>query len=634
MAPDAAIDAAPPSPTSAPIGPPTGFFAAVVYQPGSPHTVWASGDDGDGLYRSTDDGATWALVESAPLDWSAYALRFDPHDPRRIWAPSYFGRGTYRSDDSGATWARVGTGLPVGPGAAARIYDLAVRADGGELIAATGSGLFRSTDAGATFSSVTGGPSVPARAVIYAQGKVLAGADDGKLYTSTNGTTWTGMGGGGAITDLAAGAQGVYIATIDGLVVYTDLASTPQAVVNPVVDPARGTLLWTKLAVAPGTTRATDRVVVGTTVDAAAAVRDHIYLSDDGGATWTVRATGLDHASAFDLTFSPTDRDRIVLATVGAGLYTSGDAGRTWSAGGGDLRGAAALAFAVDPTNASHLLLGSSESLTGTPGVFETTDGGATWQLVRSLVPDALSFAFDPSDPRVVLVGTFATPGLLRSTNGTAGPWTPIANVPSAMRIRTLGTAWYALALDGTAWRSTDHGATWTKISAGALVTDIAPLASGGELACGNEMRVSTDGFATSQPVALPTLPSGEIVTSCVESSGGALIGTNKGRVFSTSTLSGTSTTWTAHATPLLDADVRQVGVVDGAWLVCGMRADVEASPNTISGLFRSVDHGATWTVAAETYPSRLCWSFAPVGDGIVLEALWGGGAWRVVLPR
>ncbi|MFT3698105.1 MAG: hypothetical protein QM831_33495 [Kofleriaceae bacterium] len=618
---DAPIDA-PVALTSAPIGPKTGFVAAVAFDPNAANTVWASGDDGDGLYRSRDNGATWELVTTAPIDWSSYALRFDPRANGRIWAPSYFGRGMVRSDDDGATWSKTGTGLPVGPGDAAKFFDLTGHDD--ILVAATGSGLYHSSDGGATFAKSTGGPT-SSRAVLYAHNVFFAGGDDGKLYTSTDGISFNGSGGGGAITSIASGASGVYVATGPGLVVYVDLvASTVTAIVDPSSNPDRSSLLWTKLAVVPGATHATDRVIVGTTVDQAATVRDHLYGSDDGGATWAARGTGLDHASAFAIAIAPGDRDRIVLATIGAGLYVTTDAGATWTAGTGDLRATAALAFTADPNDTNHLVVGSSEALTGTPGVFETTNGGASWSLVTSLVPDALSFAFDPDDSQTVVVGTFASPGILRSTHGMAGPWTPIANVPSALRIKVAGARWYAVALDGTLYRSSDHGASWSSLSAG-TVADLAVLQDH-ELACGSQLQI-IDG----DPVPMPTLDAGEVIATCAsDNQGGLLLGTTHGRVWSASTT--TNPVWTAHATPLIDADVRQVGVTANAWFACGMRADTNAAPTTVSGLFLSRDQGATWTSAYDTYPSTLCWGVTSVGDNALIENQWGGGVWRIAL--
>src|SRR5262245_24816002 len=72
---------------------------------------------GDGVYRSTDGGATWTRIG---LQGSSTigAIRFNPQDPNIVYAAaagSLFApggvRGLYKSTDYGATWTRVLAGV-------------------------------------------------------------------------------------------------------------------------------------------------------------------------------------------------------------------------------------------------------------------------------------------------------------------------------------------------------------------------------------------------------------------------------------------------------------------------------------------------------------------------------------------
>lgn len=616
-------------PLSERLGPDVGFFASVVFHPTLEDQVWASGDDGSGLYYSTDGGEGWRFAYMPyHREWSTYALRFDPLDPSRVIAASHFGRGVLRSLDGGTTWARTAaTGLPLGPGEAAYIHDLVFGPEGA-FVVATGSGLFRSADGGETFTRGAGAPEMVFRAVARGAEEYLAGADDGRLYRSADGSSWTALGDGGTpISSIVRGAEGYYVATTRGLVLYTDLAGTLEVIVDPSTDPSRGSLLWTKLAVS-GETRARERVIVGTTVQLDGASHPHLHLSDDGGASWRLANGGIDDASVFDVAISPHDPDHLVLGTVGSGLFVSRDAGESWTRGQGELQAAAVLGLAVDPTDPTHLLISSTEGLEGTPGVYESEDDGTSWTLVPDTPRDALALAFAPDDPSVVLLGAFSAPGIFRSADGVGGPYVAAALDEGVSRFRLFADGpWFALGTGGGLHRSADDGLTWSPVSGvGPLTTDVARLGDGALVACGATFHRSDDGFESSEAIDGPALAATEASTTCAALGEGLLVGTTAGRVFSTESLDPPS--WTETSPPLVDADVRQVADFDGRWVVCGMRADDDAAPTTRSGLFVSYDRGATW----EAIPG-LCWSFVPTGGSRLTVGFWGGGAWHISLP-
>lgn len=86
-----------------------------------PGEVWA-GTDQAGLFRSTDDGATWSLVDSFEQRRSTdiwmpgagglilHTILCDPQDPNRIYVAVSAG-GAYRSDDGGASWQPINRGM-------------------------------------------------------------------------------------------------------------------------------------------------------------------------------------------------------------------------------------------------------------------------------------------------------------------------------------------------------------------------------------------------------------------------------------------------------------------------------------------------------------------------------------------
>ncbi|MGH9478017.1 MAG: glycoside hydrolase, partial [Terriglobales bacterium] len=127
-----------------------------------------------GIYRSTDGGTTWQQVLYKGPEVGAINLVADPDNQRTLFAgleqhapraggrggfgaaaPATPGAGIYKSTDEGATWAQVtGGGLPAGD--LGRIgLAVAAHTHGERVFAITTRGLYRSDDGGASWSRAT-----------------------------------------------------------------------------------------------------------------------------------------------------------------------------------------------------------------------------------------------------------------------------------------------------------------------------------------------------------------------------------------------------------------------------------------------------------------------------------------------
>ncbi len=138
--------------------------------------LWSAGGD-RGVYRTTDGGATWSRVLAIDEDTGATDLEFDPSDPDVVYAAAYQRRrhvwgflaggpssGIWKSTDNGATWREVTRGLPGGDMGK---IGLAVTPADPSLVYATieanaeERGFYRSTDRGESWekrsSYVSGG---------------------------------------------------------------------------------------------------------------------------------------------------------------------------------------------------------------------------------------------------------------------------------------------------------------------------------------------------------------------------------------------------------------------------------------------------------------------------------------------
>ncbi len=166
-----------------------------------------------GVFRTTDGGKTWNKVLYKDADTGAIDVTFDPHDPKIVYAamwqvrrqPWNFssggpGSGLYRSTDEGATWTQVkGNGLP--EGILGRIDVSVSGADSKRVYAmveAKEGGLYRSDDAGQHWSLITQDGRVRQRAwyfsKIYADPKAVDtvyALNTGMLKSTDGGKNWT-----------------------------------------------------------------------------------------------------------------------------------------------------------------------------------------------------------------------------------------------------------------------------------------------------------------------------------------------------------------------------------------------------------------------------------------------------------
>jgi photosystem II stability/assembly factor-like uncharacterized protein len=109
-------------------------IARIRVHPGEPDTVWAcatghlwNANEERGVFKTTDGGGSWEKVLFVDADTGCADLAADPQDPDVLYAamwqfrrqPDFFtsggpGSGLWRSRDGGATWQELENGLPAG----------------------------------------------------------------------------------------------------------------------------------------------------------------------------------------------------------------------------------------------------------------------------------------------------------------------------------------------------------------------------------------------------------------------------------------------------------------------------------------------------------------------------------------
>jgi len=482
------------------------WVAGVSVDPTDSETVYLATFEINRVYRSEDGGESWTpLVINVGRNVSIERVLVDPSNPMILYASGY--NGLVKSTNGGASWALAESGLP-NPDVQFLVLHPSSPA---VLFAGTGDGLFKSTDRAGTWSAVGGGlppGEIGALAIDPVTPTTMYAAGFAALYKTTDGgSSWTGAGSvarvGALVVDpstpetvYAAGQNGVYRTTDGGgewTATSVGLPFTAWDVSYLALDPAHPGTLYA--GTSDGVFRSADRAdtwspanrgLVATDVRALAGAGagpatgpalyagtngSGLHKSTDGGATW--QRLSLVSPFVDSLAVDPVD-PRTVYAGAGVS-YKSEDAGATWT----ELEGVLSVyGWAVDPTDPETVYAASLGH-----GVFKTTDGGGIWEDVSMGLTDlnAVALVMDPSDPAALYVGTREA-GVFKTVNGGAS-WTPVgAGVvhpwATALAIDPVAPSTvYAGTVGGGLYRTTDAGASWSQVSGDGLGSQIYDVA-------------------------------------------------------------------------------------------------------------------------------------------------------------
>ncbi len=405
-------------------------FFSLALDPATPSTLYAGNTTGYGVLKSTDSGAHWSQINTNfPVNTSpsgsfwplVLALAADPAQPSTVYAATY-GNGLYRSSDGGASWAPLGAeihsmyfgSLAFPQGASPPLY-------AGTL----GAGLFSSTDGGSSWARGTGmnASLVSALAPDPAAGALYAATFDGVYVTRDGGQSWQMSSGDLPVAPVAALARppsagsALFAGTLgSGLLASKDGGATWSEPAQPPAD-----AFITALAVDPsnpstlyaGTGHATD----GTQPQ-------RVYKSVDGGATWTQTPLDAGSPTIGFLAVNPASPSQVVAVSPGAsGYLQSLDGGSTW----------AGVPVAAACGGANSVLFdaaGSATYVAATAGVCRSGDGGATWTAYAVGDSTFINVLIqDPTDPGVLYAG--GSGGVFRSVDS-AQSWESVGTGLSA----------------------------------------------------------------------------------------------------------------------------------------------------------------------------------------------------------
>jgi len=656
--------------------------APVYFHPGRPGVIYAlSGYSADTIYRTTDNGKTWAPLPDGRQPRAGLITRFyiDKDRPDRLFVGTADGNVAFTDGDR---WQRA-------KGVSGRVIQFAVdrTAPVGKrpLFVGASAGVFRSDDGGGTFAKAVRG--LPADRGLTG----FAGGSDGKvtiLYATTPCRV-----AGGKLTG------GVYVST--------DGAGTWKRAMNPKINvQTTGTSQWR-----PKIPRYTHIVANDADPRRAYAACDGtsyfppnhatIYRTDDAGASWTetffvdprFKEFNADHdwmtsyrgtswvAGPRHLEISPTDPDT-VMRTDGMFLFFTRNAGKHWTAGHAvkaagcaDATDDAKITWAnnglvvtttwnyyVDPHQPNRHYIAYTDI-----GFARSLDGGVTWRwwgpskakgeahtfpVPRGWTNTCYELAFDPKTPGKIWgafsghhdipnensiwrgTGRSRFPGGVCVTEDFGVTWKPLRNgLPekpalsvvldpkSPLGKRTL----YVSIYDSGVYKSTDGGATWARKSAGLgdpdnmRVCKLLLHADGTLFVLVTGMRVPANGPFTTKGVGLYRSRDGGDSWELVNKNYPLLYPKDYG-------------------VDPADSRVIFIGACDAP---IGMDQRVR---NRQGGLHRTTDGGATWKsvlrkrgthFGATFHPSRKGWVYATstgwadAPEGTMWLSTDGGETWK-----
>ncbi len=250
-----------------------------------------AGTHDSGVYRSTDNGASWAAMNNGLTSMTIYS--FAVSDTNLFVGTQ---GGAFRSTDSGTNWSALKVGSP-------KVYIITFAVSGSNLFAGTDGGVFLSTDNGTSWREVsTGLPSgIYVRALAVIGTSLFAGSDGDGVYRSTNNAaSWEAVN---------TGLTNVYLLSL--AVIGTNLFAGTLA--GHVFHSTNNGSSWTACRNLPNFAEVQAIVVSGTKLFA---VGGDVFLSIDSGATWAIESDL--YSSANSLAVSGTD---LYAATYSNGVY-------------------------------------------------------------------------------------------------------------------------------------------------------------------------------------------------------------------------------------------------------------------------------------------------------------------------
>lgn len=442
------------------------------------YAVTGDGDAGDtpsnGVYKSTDGGATWAITGLTFPITSGINIRrlvVNPVNPLIVMTAG--NNGIYRSTNGGTSWTQVST---------TNSHDIEFNTANPNIVYASGASFRRSTDGGATWTTISAGISTAASRMAIA----VTSNDANYVYV------------------LAANSSNGLLAvyrSIDGGVTFTSMATTPNLLGWASAGNDTGGQGWYDLCIACSPLNKNEVVTGGV----------NVWRSTDGGTTWAIYG----HWTGSGAPFTHADQHDLEFASNGT-LFNTNDGtvyrrtATLWQEISGTINISQIYKLGASSLNANNWITGHQDNGTSTwdgttyqarmggdgmdcfidrtnnanmwaeyySGQFQkSTNGGLSWSAcVTGMSGTAPWVTIWKQDP-VVATRLYAGRQNMFVSNNSATSWAQIGTLPVTGNVIEFAIApsnnqiLYVVKTNAI-MKTTDGGTTWTNIT-GTLSTGL-----------------------------------------------------------------------------------------------------------------------------------------------------------------
>lgn len=460
-----------------------------------------------GVYVSTDTGKSWSLsnngmgnvIVNSLAVWGTTLLAGCDLNPYFTGGPFIPKGGVFRSTDEGASWTLVDEGIPAPVNC---LLVTTTNSDTNVYAGTVGGGVYVSSNAGLSWLPDTAGSmNMYVSSLVMRDTVLFAGTTSGVYRSSVNGTRWS-----------ATALDQMHYSSVSGMLVHDTLlfASGISSFGSVIFRTGDDGAHWIQVNTAQASSEFGPIMSQGSTL-LVGCTGGNVLRSSDHGSTWTPAGTIMNDISVFTLS---SYGSTILAGLNGGGIFLSTDIGSTWASANKGLHNLRVNAVAVKDSsifaiierrgilrtsdNGNHwtkvdsgltgwrqvgLAVSNSILFAGVAGggVFKTTDNGDHWNQVGTTVwilGNTWSLAAIDTNLFAGIIGQ----GVYRSTDD-GEHWTPMNQglaPKDASALAASSTRLFAGTFHDGVFRTTDLGTNWTAINNGLGDLEIVALAVNG----------------------------------------------------------------------------------------------------------------------------------------------------------
>lgn len=453
----------------------------------NPHVIAINPNNGDeifigtddGIYKSTNDGKTWKVMNNGLAQGHIRAIAINPQNPNEIYV-AVDKSSLYKSTDGGKKWKVASTGL----GTYYSIDLIAINPQKpATLMIGIGAWIAKSIDAGAHWNFIQNIPdqrpeNYPyARKIVFVPNseRVYLSAKDGLYIKDNDASDWI---------DISPTSSAYPASNLFGLIVNSANPNTLYVSQEGSYDstPADGIYYsnnggkaWNKISSIGGYSLMPDKKNANSFF-MISQYAEGVYHSNDAGKNWQSIVNGLPlqstvHALAADLKQPAT----LYAGTEKHGIWKTED-GLNWKYLDSNYPKETIESLAVNPTNSKNVIAGFYAGR-NTSALYISWDAGITWQPSK-LPKDAWminNIVFNPIDTNEIWAETWPGAYLIKS-NDSGKNWQIIIDGSGdevrRLQINSLQPSELFVYKSDGEYQSLDGGATWHLFSVNEIKLD------------------------------------------------------------------------------------------------------------------------------------------------------------------